>query len=85
MDNLSKIKNLLNKDPRGLNIREISEKLKINRKLKSEFKDDQKYITRPNRRTTGNGLKYYPGLSKNSIIFQLREIFIHSWQGPSNT
>ena len=31
MDNLTKIKNLLKKDPRGLNIREISEKLKINR------------------------------------------------------
>jgi PAS domain S-box-containing protein len=31
MDNLSKIKNLLKKDQRGLNIREISEKLDINR------------------------------------------------------
>jgi PAS domain S-box-containing protein len=31
MDNLSKIKNLLKKDQRGLNIREISEKLAINR------------------------------------------------------
>ena len=31
MDNVAKIKNLLKKDQRGLNIREISEKLHINR------------------------------------------------------
>jgi PAS domain S-box-containing protein len=39
MDNLSKIKNLLNKDPRGLNIREISEKLKINRNSVAKLVD----------------------------------------------
>jgi orotate phosphoribosyltransferase-like protein len=57
MGNLSKIKNLLKKDQRGLNIREISERLDINRnsvaklldipqkkKLSSGFMDVQKYI-----------------------------------------
>ncbi len=39
MDNVSKIKNLLKKDPRGLNIREISEKLSINRNSVAKLLD----------------------------------------------
>ncbi len=39
MDNLSKIKNLLKKDQRGLNIREISEKLNINRNSVAKLVD----------------------------------------------
>jgi PAS domain S-box-containing protein len=39
MDNLSKIKNLLKKDQRGLNIREISEKLAINRNSVAKLLD----------------------------------------------
>jgi PAS domain S-box-containing protein len=39
MGNLSKIKNLLKKDPRGLNIREISEKLDINRNSVAKLLD----------------------------------------------
>jgi PAS domain S-box-containing protein len=39
MENLSKIKNLLKKDQRGLNIREISEKLTINRNSVAKLLD----------------------------------------------
>jgi DNA-binding IclR family transcriptional regulator len=39
MDNLSKIKNQLKKDQRGLNIREISEKLAINRNSVAKLLD----------------------------------------------
>jgi PAS domain S-box-containing protein len=39
MDNLSKIKNLLKKDQQGLNIREISEKLNINRNSVAKLLD----------------------------------------------
>jgi len=39
MDNLSKIKSLLKKDQRGLNIREISEKLTINRNSAAKLLD----------------------------------------------
>jgi len=39
MDNLLKIKNLLKKDPNGLNIREISEKLDINRNSVAKLLD----------------------------------------------
>ena len=39
MDNVAKIKNLLKKDQRGLNIREISEKLSINRNSVAKLLD----------------------------------------------
>lgn len=39
MDNLLKIKNLLKKDQQGLNIREISEKLNINRNFVAKLLD----------------------------------------------
>jgi PAS domain S-box-containing protein len=60
MDNVSKIKNLLKKDPRGLNIREISEKLTINRNSVAKLLDILAAKEEVEIRVHGRSKIYYP-------------------------
>jgi PAS domain S-box-containing protein len=60
MDNVSKIKNLLKKDPRGLNIREISEKLTINRNSVAKLLDILAAKEEVEIRVYGRSKIYYP-------------------------
>jgi len=60
MDNVAKIKNLLKKDPRGLNIREISEKLSINRNSVAKLLDILAAKEEVEIRIHGRSKIYYP-------------------------
>ena len=60
MDNVAKIKNLLKKDPRGLNIREISEKLHINRNSVAKLLDILTAKDEVEIRVHGRSKIYYP-------------------------
>jgi len=60
MDNVAKIKNLLKKDPRGLNIREISEKLHINRNSVAKLLDILTAKEEVEIRVHGRSKIYYP-------------------------